>query len=470
MNSHRDEQACLVDPGSDGRPEIFDRLLDASSLGAPDVLRHAAMTPPSFFAELDAALDEEHANQAKDQPPTHEGDVDDALLRLFERAAQSIESAYTADPSNGSSRPTWSYPSGSFAVGTFLRPLHETDFAGEQQIRLWYLPAAESRVFVSFAEYESPSKVRALLSALLPSSQEVAPAGESDWNLNVFSNLREDIARSILTIGFDNQNRFEPIVQACSSAIVASHIIDDLERYLHPPLVSGDPTLTDPASPLEIFRRNHAELDAGPVRPVLETGEKTRLRTWKTLLRTAIHKPDEQPPATDAPMIPIAPHQGIVQLHGRSDLVLLAAGSGKTYTAMQAALGEHSNAALRSESSNTEESTPHQLWVCVRSVAAEHSSPLVLVVAPLTSTAICIASRLVDIGGPVRSADGFEIVEGLAPGRFYARWVESARGNRYRLRCNCREASPWNPQIEEANGTRLTPVALKMVWRWRQLA
>jgi len=364
MNSHRDEPACIIDARPESRPgpgPEFDQLLEASSLGTPDVLRHEAMTPPSFFAELDAALDEDYANEAKEQPraEVREGDVDDALLRLIERGAQSAESPPPATPDGTSSRPTWTYPIGSFAARTCLHSLDETDHAGEQLIRLWYLPPAESRVFVSFVEYERPSKVRALLSALLASNQGIPSTSvDWDWNVNVFSYLREDVARSMVSIGLAHQDGFEPIVQACSSAIEASHISDEVDHYL----------LTDCSGSLSLHS-NVAELRAGPTYSQLETSEPSSYRRWRALSYIAIFEHEEQMPATNTLLVPIAPDRRSLEL----------------------ARGRKRWAIERSQSSSPERSVSNRLWVCVRNAAVDHSYPVVLVVAPLISTATLIA-------------------------------------------------------------------------------
>ncbi|GAB3934068.1 hypothetical protein GCM10029976_042490 [Kribbella albertanoniae] len=311
--NHRDEQkkTCTVDPRPDARQSgsEFDQLLEASSLGAPAVLRHEAMTPDSFFVELDAVLDEDYARETKEQPSAQvpEGDVDDALLRLIERGAQPVDWPSSTDPNGVSSRPTWTYPSGSYSLGTCLLPDHETDFAGEQLIRLWYLPAAESRVVVSFVEYGRPSQVRALLAALQVTNNDPVPRSpespvvtansfEATWNLNLFSYLREDVARSMVSFGLADKVRFEPIIWACLAATTTVHISDEVELHLHlhSSRVSDDPAQTKWWNFFRCAPRTPPELVAGPTRLALERGRHQKRPRWRMSPPGAIRAPEAQ--------------------------------------------------------------------------------------------------------------------------------------------------------------------------------
>lgn len=216
-------------PGADRHD--FEALLDASSLGSPIVLDHQAEVPDWAFAKLDQALDEAACDEQRrernqgDLVPSRsadgvdgrQGDVDDVLLYLVHRGSQLVDTnALLArrEVNDRGTRP-WQPPvvvEGNVDCNLLL------------MLHFSYLPAIERQSVVAFVASGHPAKVRDVVSDL--------------WALDLFAHVRADVARVMVSIGFDHRSRFAPILNACSSAVSAMDFGDEVAEYLRS--VTGD--------------------------------------------------------------------------------------------------------------------------------------------------------------------------------------------------------------------------------------
>ncbi|MFI5736084.1 hypothetical protein ACIA49_38580 [Kribbella sp. NPDC051587] len=180
----------------------FDDLLDGSSFNTPG--------NPGAPADAHALLDQMR-QQRNLGTVASEGDIDDALVHLVDRASRNDG---TAPPywrcgeltAVHLRRPTWVYP----------LP-HDTAYAidrgGPDVILLRHLSAGASQKVVSFVEYSDPWSARAVVDDLLET--------------NVFATVRPDVARLLITLILDRQTNSEAIMKACEQAIAASCLFTD---------------------------------------------------------------------------------------------------------------------------------------------------------------------------------------------------------------------------------------------------
>jgi hypothetical protein len=182
-----------------GAADNFDDLLAASSFGPPTSDGGA---PEAAHRRLDEKLKQFHSSDT-----TAEGDIDDALVHLVDRASRIIDGNHRLcyDATNMlRQRPTWVFPTDAshWAV----------DRAGSEVIYLRYLPARDSQQVVAFVEYSDPWSAQAVIADLAET--------------NVFATVRPDVARVLVSLAFDRQTRSQAILSACEQAIVASGLFD----------------------------------------------------------------------------------------------------------------------------------------------------------------------------------------------------------------------------------------------------
>jgi hypothetical protein len=208
------------DPGATDTCDSFDDLLAGSSFNTPG----NPGAPESAHILLDQMWQQ---STLEDVAP--EGDVDDALIHLIDRAAQVSPSATWADQFgndryhglgtchsilfdiSGSSRPlprpTWVYP--------LTDDRCVIDRAGAQVIALRHLSPGISRQVVSFVEYGDPQTAQAVVADLIET--------------NVFAAIRPEVATHLVMLVFDRRTTSQAILSACEQAITASGLFNDLE-------------------------------------------------------------------------------------------------------------------------------------------------------------------------------------------------------------------------------------------------
>jgi len=182
----------------------FDQLLEASSLRSPVAKAIQALTPDDVHTRVRDQIQARRDSDRDDQ-----GDVDDVLLRLVQRGLAWSE-CYE-------SRPAWVVWAQSPRY--YLVTPRCVDEPRERVIRWTFLPEEDSKTVLHIATHGGPSEVRAFVQLLL--------------DRGVFSFLRKDVARSLVSIGFTRENAAPVYLTACSTAVPASGIAEELEEEFH---------------------------------------------------------------------------------------------------------------------------------------------------------------------------------------------------------------------------------------------